>query len=142
MDTSTIKIWIAEGDKEVDRLYEYEDDIEKYIVGKRDEWIGWLRHQMKTNPMFTVMYIEVEGELKGYCIATKALAYPVSNSIYIFYAHSKLGIEGSKYVWGEICDWARKLGAAQIEMKTNQPEFFIRNYSFEVDEFTSLTLRL
>jgi hypothetical protein len=142
MDIDKIKIWMAESDKDIDRLYSYEDDIEKYIVGTRDEWLGWLRVQVKTNKLFALIYVEVDGELKGYLVATKTLIYPVCNSVYIFYANSKLGVEGTQYVWGEVCDWARKLGADAIEMKTDKPDLFIQNFAFQKDLFTSLILRL
>jgi len=135
-------VWIAEKETDVDFLYNYEDDVTKYIEGSREAWIGWLRVQVANNPMMALIYIELGGEIKGYCVATKTIMPPVTSSIFILYAHSTLGPEDGKKVWAEICEWARGIGAKGIDIKTDHPEFFLRHYGFEKDKFTSLSMRL
>ena len=135
-------LWVASEESDVDLLYDYSDDVESYIEGTRDEWVAWLKQQILTNSPLALIFFEEEGKVKGYCVCSKAIMPPVTKSIFVLYAHSTLASVENIQIWGEICEWARGIGANKIEMKTKSPALFEKAYGFDQDEFTSLVLRL
>lgn len=128
----------AESAKDLKDLIDFKDDVETYLDCKdRMQWVQWLIQQVGSgNKRIGVWMVrDDDGHLMGYVAAMDGVVPPVFWGVTIIYVYSPVEAMVNKQLMDTIEDWAREVGAKDINFNTRMPRLFKRYGFVEQEEF-------
>lgn len=103
--------------EDIVKILQVDDKIEDYFPCDKGEWVQWLIQRVD-DPSLLILGNIIDDILCGYIIAANEVHPPLSNCIYVLFAHTA-GKKINKEALNLLIDWAKEKKAKSIDFTTN-----------------------